>query len=325
MRAPDFWRHHGLLANLLAPAACLYALGAARRQRLAQPQELPVPLICVGNPVAGGAGKTPVALSLAGRLIAQGRRPVFLTRGYGGGRAGPTTVDPAQHDAEAVGDEPLLLAALAPTVVARDRPAGAQAALAAGAEVIVMDDGFQNPSLRKDLSLLVVDAAYGLGNRRVLPAGPLREPLSAALARADALVPLRGEEPVGDLGALGDLPQLGARLRPGRGGLAGRRLLAFAGIGRPEKFFATLESLGAILVARLAFADHRRYRPRELADLRRRAAALEADLITTEKDLMRLSPPDRQGIETLPVTVVWDDPEAVDRLLQTLWEEPRRG
>ncbi len=319
MKAPAFWRKGGLLPALLAPAAAAYALAGQVRQQYARPLRLPVPVICVGNLVAGGAGKTPVALSLAGLVGESGRTPVFLTRGYGGSQAGPLVVDPARHKAEEVGDEPLLLASAATTVVARDRRAGGQAALEAGADVVIMDDGFQNPSLAKDLSLLVVDAAYGFGNGRVLPAGPLREALAAGLARADALVLLQGDEAAVPLSVERSIPTLAARLQSSRSDLAGRRLLAFAGIGRPEKFFASLRGLGAQLLDGLAFPDHHRYAAAELGQLRRRAEAENAQLITTEKDLVRLSPDQRGGIEVLPVRVHWEEPDTLGRLLrQTL-------
>ena len=209
-------------------------------------------MVCVGNLVAGGAGKTPVALSLAAHLVSRGIAVHIVTRGYGGRLGGPVRVDPARHDAAAVGDEALLLAARAPCWVARDRAGGVRAAVAAGAQMVLLDDGFQNPSIAKTLSLLVVDAEYGFGNGRVIPAGPLRESLARGLARADAIVLLEAEAQsrcLETLGIDGALPVLHAALRPVAGErLAGSRLLAFAGIGRPEKFFSTLRALGAELV-----------------------------------------------------------------------------
>ncbi|MEO1193251.1 MAG: tetraacyldisaccharide 4'-kinase [Pseudomonadota bacterium] len=320
MRAPNFWRRNGLVPRLLSPVAALYAQAARRRIARGRPQRLPVPLICVGNLVAGGAGKTPVALAVAAALQDGGVTPVFLTRGYGGREAGPLVVQADQQSAEAVGDEPLLLARQAVTVMARDRPAGAALAIESGAQVIVMDDGFQNPSLAKDLSLLVVDAAYGFGNGRVMPAGPLREDLSAGLGRASGVVVLRGAETAREVALPSGLPRLDAALRPARSDLAGRRVLAFAGIGRPEKFFASLETLGAVLVERLAFADHHRYRADELSRLRQRAEAAGCTLITTEKDMARLPAPERFGIDTLPVSVVWDDPAQLEALLRPIVE-----
>ena len=321
MRAPDFWAGDGVLARSLAPLGMGYHLAGRLRRALARPASVGVPVVCVGNLVAGGAGKTPVALALVEALGARGRKVQCLTRGYGGRVSGPHRVDPARDTAARVGDEALLLARAAPTWVARDRAAGARAAAAAGAEVIVMDDGFQNPSLAKDLSLVVIDGAYGFGNGRVMPAGPLRETVPGGLARAEAVVVLGPERR--DLGARldarpdGGPALLTARLapRPGSERLAGRMVLAFAGIGRPEKFFATLADLGAKVVETRAFPDHHAYAPAEIESLRARAAALDACAVTTEKDAVRLSSELREGIEVLAVAVEWREPEALDALL----------
>ncbi len=325
MRAPEFWRHDGPLSRLLSPVGALYAAAGRRRQRRTRGKRLPVPVLCVGNLVAGGAGKTPVALALAEAVAVRGLRPVFLSRGYGGREVGPLLVDPKRHDAETVGDEPLLLARKAPTVVARDRIEGAVLALQQEAEVLILDDGFQNPSLAKDLSFLVVDAAYGFGNGRVLPAGPLREPLAEGLARADALVLLQGGEPAVTTLELPDgLPCLHAHLTPSGKEPLGR-VFAFAGIGRPEKFFASLQAAGAELAGSLAFADHHRYAAHELADLRRRAATAGAQLITTEKDLVRLNHEDRAGIGVFPVAVQWQEEAALTALLTPVLRSALHG
>jgi tetraacyldisaccharide 4'-kinase len=314
MQAPAFWRQGGPLAALLAPAGRLYALAGRLRRALVRPARAACPVICVGNLTAGGSGKTPTALALAERLVALGRRPVFLTRGYGGRERGPLRVDPARHDALAVGDEPLLLAARAPTVVARDRAAGARLAATLG-DVIVMDDGFQNPGLAKDLALLVFDGGAGLGNGRCIPAGPLREGLAEGLARAQGCV-LIGADATGLAARLSALPLLRASLEPAARDLAGRRVLAFAGIGRPEKLFATLRDLGAELVATRGFPDHHPYGAAELAALRAEAAAAGAVLVTTAKDLARLPPAERQGVTALAVRLVFADRDALDRLLR---------
>ncbi|MBV8242210.1 MAG: tetraacyldisaccharide 4'-kinase, partial [Hyphomicrobiales bacterium] len=244
MREPSFWWGEASLASaLLAPLAAIY--GAVARARLGgRGRRAGAPVVCIGNLTVGGAGKTPTALAVARMLAAAGERPVFLSRGYGGTLAGPVRVDPARHGAHDVGDEPLLLARTAPTIVARDRVKGA--AIAAGASVIVMDDGFHNPSLAKDFSVLVVDARRGIGNGRVIPAGPLRAPLDAQLTRAHALVVVGTSLRAAAVAAAArarDIPVLQARLRPDAAfiaGLGGARVLAFAGIGDPEKFFATL-------------------------------------------------------------------------------------
>ena len=320
MRAPDFWTGDGTLATLLAPLGAGYDLAGRLRRALVQPLTAKVPVICVGNLVAGGAGKTPVVLALVAALTARGVAVHCLTRGYGGCLPGPRRVDAARDSAGQVGDEALLLARAAPTWVARDRAAGARAATEDGAQVLVMDDGFQNPALAKDLSLLVIDGAYGFGNRRVMPAGPLRESPTRGLARADAVVLLGHDERNLETSLGTRLPVLRARLAPDPGGarLAGRKVLAFAGIGRPEKFFATLSELGAVLAETRAFPDHHPFSAAELRDLRARAQALGATLVTTEKDAVRLESETRDGIETLAVTVAWDDPAALQALLDGL-------
>jgi tetraacyldisaccharide 4'-kinase len=276
---------------------------------------VPVPVLCVGNLVAGGAGKTPVVLSLAARLGARGRAVHILSRGYGGSLAGPVRVDPARHSAAEVGDEPLLLAQAAPTWVARDRARGGRAAAEAGAALLLLDDGLQNPGIAKDLSLLVVDGGYGFGNGRVLPAGPLRESLAAGLARADAVV-LMGDDRAGVGALLGAKPVLRARLVAERAGqFAGRPVVAFAGIGRNAKFFDTLAGTGARLVARHGFPDHHRYRAAELDRLGAEAEAAGALLVTTAKDAARLAPAWRARVAVLHVAVAWQDEAMLDALL----------
>ena len=314
MRPPEFWRRDGGTARLLAPLGQAYALGARLRRRFTRAATAALPVICIGNLVSGGAGKTPTAIAVAERLAALGRRPVFLTRGYGGREAGPLLVDPARHDAEAVGDEALLLARRHPTVLAHGRPAGAALAAQAG-DVVVMDDGFQNPTIEKTLSLLVIDAQQGLGNGRVLPAGPLRESAADGLARAQAVV-LIGEPAPALSAVLAAVPVLRATIAADGARLTGQRLLAFAGIGRPEKFFTTLAAQGAELVACRSFPDHHRYRAGELQALRQAAAAAKATLITTEKDLVRLDDAERRDIAALPVRLILAEPARLDALLR---------
>lgn len=306
MQAPEFWRRDGILARALAPAAWLYGLGAAIARGDGVPRHISVPVICVGNVVAGGAGKTPVALALGAFLAAQGKRAHFLTRGYGGSLAGPVMIDPALHRADDVGDEALLLAAAAPTWVARARAAGALAAEAAGAEIVVMDDGLQNNSLAKDMALLVIDGEYGIGNGRSIPAGPLREPLAAALARCDAVV-LLGADETGIATRLSGKKILAARLAPTAEArrFAGQKIVAFAGIGRPEKFFASLEEAGARIVARHAFPDHHPYRAHEIARLIDWANRHDARPVTTRKDWVRLPSALAAAIDVLDIRVEW--------------------
>jgi len=319
MRAPEFWRHDGALPRLLSPLSAVWAWGAERRMADADLYRPKVPVVCVGNIVTGGTGKTPVVLALVKLLRARGRRAHVLTRGYGGTEVGPLAVDPVRHDCARVGDEPLLLAAQAPTWVARWRPDGAVAAVEMGAEVLVLDDGFQNATIAKDLSLVVVDGGYGFGNGRVLPAGPNRERVEAGLARADAVV-LVGEDVVGVSARLAGLPVLKARLEPGpeAAALAGRRVLAFAGIGRPEKFFATLEAVGAQLVETIAFSDHYHYGAAEIERLLAEAAAHDALPVTTAKDAVRVPESLRARLSVLTVTLVWEDAAAAAALLERI-------
>lgn len=321
MRAPDFWSRSGGAGPLLAPAARLHTALSRCRRRWTTPWKAPVPVICVGNLVAGGAGKTPVALALGQLLREWGRNIHYLSRGHGGRLKGPVRVDPARHDARDVGDEAFLLAEIAPCWIARDRVAGARAAIAGDAEIIVMDDGFQNPSLAKDLGLLVIDGGYGFGNGRVIPAGPLREPREDGFARTDAIV-LMEPDRRGVAASLGEAapPVLRARLAPlpSAERFAGRRVLAFAGIGRPEKFFATLEDLGCILVARHGFPDHHRYGEDEIFRLVEAAAAANAVPVTTTKDHARLNPDSRAMVEAAGVMLEWREPAQIESLLTQL-------
>ncbi len=312
MRAPAFWDRGTILPTLLAPAAGLYA--AATFHRAARPGWMaPVPVICCGNASAGGAGKTTLALDLGARLQARGTAVAFLTRGYGGRGRGPAPVPPDAAAAE-VGDEALLLAALAPCYRGTDRAATARLATAAGAQALVMDDGLQNPTLTKTLSILVIDGEAGFGNGRVIPAGPLREPIARAASRCQAAV-LIGPDRRGALALLpATLPVLHARLQS-RTPPLGRRVLAFAGIGRPEKFFAGLEQAGVDLVACRAFPDHHRFTSIELAQLMAAAAAAGALPVTTPKDAVRLPPAIRAVVQVVDVDLLWDDPDAPERLL----------
>ncbi|WP_179378130.1 tetraacyldisaccharide 4'-kinase [Jannaschia marina] len=316
MRPPAFWsRKPGLVTALLSPLAALYARATARRVAQAGVR-VGVPVICVGNLTAGGTGKTPTVIALAERLRDRGIAAHVVSRGYGGTLEGPVRVDPTAHDAGQTGDEPLLLAAFAPTWVARDRAAGARVAVAAGAQAVLMDDGFQNPSLEKDLSIVVVDAGVGFGNGRVLPAGPLREPVAAGLARADFTLTV-GD---GHVDLPETPPRLSGKLEPLRTGMdwAGLPVFAFAGIGRPEKFFDTLRSLRADLRGTEALADHQPLTPALLRRLGERAAKLSAQPVTTEKDAVRLPPALRGQVMTVPVRLRLDDWSPLDAALDRL-------
>ena len=295
MREPRFWWHTaGLASGLLSPVAAVYgAIAASRMTRLGARAALPV--ICVGNFTLGGSGKTPAAIALAEMLAAAGRKPALLSRGYGGSLAGPIRVDPRRHKASEVGDEALLLARTAPTIVSRDRVAGAEAAQTEGADVIVMDDGLQNASLRKDFTLAVIDGTRGIGNGKVFPAGPLRAPLEPQLARCDALLIVGeggGAAGVAARAKANGLPVFHGRLEPDTAAAAavsGRKTLAFAGIGNPDKFFATLAAAGIEAPVQKAFPDHHRYSQEEAGQLIMQAEHEGLRLLTTEKDLARMS------------------------------------
>jgi tetraacyldisaccharide 4'-kinase len=310
---------------LLAPLGAIYGAIAAARLR-ARGSRAGVPVICVGDPTLGGAGKTPTAIAIAKLLIAAGARPAFVTRGYGGQKRGPLWVDPARDRAEDVGDEALLLARAAPTVVAADRAAGAAFAATAKPTVLVLDDGFQSPALVKDFSLLVIDGDSAVGNGRVFPAGPLRAPLAAQLEKAQALISIgKGQagEAIAARGARAGIPTFSARIVPDAAALrklAGQQLLAYAGIGRPEKFFRTLAEIGARLAKRRAFPDHHPYSPREAEELLAAAKARKLLLVTTEKDQARIArAPELAALHAasiaLPIVLEFDDAPALMKRL----------
>jgi len=332
LSTPRWWYERGASARqgsmpavraLLTPVSWIWAAVTARRIARTVPSDPGVPVICVGNLTVGGTGKTPVVRALAQRLAARGKTVHLLSRGYGGRLKGPIRVDPATHTAADVGDEPLMLARDYPVWVARDRAAGAKAAAEAGAQAIVMDDGHQNPSVRKALSLVVVDGEtrndeWPFGDGRVFPAGPMREPLAAGLARADAVVMLLPSDlPQADpeLTAMLRGPALlKAHLRATTPPPAGPQV-GFAGIGKPWKVERALKAAGCDLADFAPFPDHAPYDEATLKRLADRAAVFGAGLVTTEKDWARLPPAWRTRVTAWPVAAVFDDEPALDALL----------
>lgn len=323
MRQPEFWyQKRGLCAWLLTPLGALYAASVRRRLRIGRRVRAEIPVICVGNLNVGGSGKTPTVLAIAARLTNQGFHPHFVSRGYGGQiRTGPLQVDIKKHNSDLVGDEPLLLAAFAPTWVGSDRLESVQQAAQMGADLVILDDGFQDPSLRHDLAIVVVDASRGFGNGEVLPAGPLREPVQQGLGRADVLMVIGNTAQYTAFrqrwGHLRSLATMRGNLQPVETGVdwSKMRVVAFAGIAHPEKFFTTLKMLGATIIREFSLADHAPISERLLQRMRNCASAASATLVTTEKDSVRLPDTWRHEVLSLPVRLQIKDTEIIDGLL----------
>lgn len=319
MHAPEFWRTDNVLARFLEPFGQIVGAVTSRRLARAKPLRVDVPVICVGNLSVGGTGKTPVAASIATHLRSRGKSPAILMRGYGGRLKGPVRVDDFVHTVEDVGDEALLHAMTTPVWVARNRALGALEAIKGGADVLIMDDGHQHTTLAKDLSLVVVDGHAGFGNGRITPAGPLREPAESGLARADAVI-LMGPDPHRLEGGLAKhAPVLRAHLAPGPEWrhLQGRKVVGFAGIGEPEKFFHTLIAAGAQVVAFHPYSDHYGYEGADIQTILDEAFSLDALPVTTRKDAVRLSPDQRQQVNVLSVDVEWENQTELDGLLDS--------
>ncbi len=317
MRPPEFWHRPGVTGSILSPLSLVWRAGSCIRNNFSgKPWIAPIPVLCVGNLTAGGAGKTPLAIDLTRALSGIGHKPHLLSRGYGGTTSGPALVDPKGHSALETGDEPLLLAEAAPTWVSQNRIAGAKKAIENGATIIVMDDGYQNNDLAKNLSILTIDGGYGFGNGHVIPAGPLRETISSGLMRCDAAV-IIGEDRYGVAQTIEkSCPLFRARVvaipNPE---VPGRKVFAFAGIARPPKFYETLQELGCDIIGTQDFPDHHKFDPDELIKICDHATQLGAVPVTTEKDYVRLPEEAQPLIKTIRIALEWEEENAHERLL----------
>lgn len=310
MKTPNFWyQPPGIFSTLLQPFAFIYGQGAKIAAYFKKPQHFPIPILSVGNIVCGGAGKTPTAIALSQLLQEKGINVHFVTRGYGGQKTGPLQVDCASHQPSDVGDEPLLLAQHAPTWVAKNRPLGVQKAIENGAQLIILDDGHQTSSLYKNVSFVVVDSLQGFGNQCVLPAGPLRENLDAGLNRTDALISI-GQREIN-----GSKPFFKAQIIPQSIDWPSQRVIAFCGLGFPEKFYATLKSLGVDIMLMKSFPDHYTYTEEDLLILHDLAKEYQAILATTRKDLVKI-PPSWQGyLHVLDINIHFEDSDGIYRFI----------
>ena len=317
-RLPQFWRQESRLAHVLTPLSWVWRGAGAARHFITRPRQGQAPVICVGNITVGGTGKTPVVIDIARYVRTLGHTPHILGRGYGGRARGPVRVDPQQHRAEYVGDEALLLAQIAPVWVGARRQDSAAQAERAGANLLILDDGHQNPSLKKDLSLVVVDGNFGFGNGHVIPAGPLREPAATGLARADAVI-IIGPYKTG-IADQTRTPVFHARLTPrasDKKRLRGRPVHAFCGIGLPDKFYTTLTDMACKVMAFHTFADHHPYRHREIEPMLAQARRAGVPLVTTHKDAVRLPQDLKSCVHVLHVDITWREPDRWHQFLDT--------
>jgi len=318
MRAPNFWHCPSMTGTLLSPLSIFWYAGTMlRRIFSAQPFVASVPVICVGNFTAGGAGKTPLVIDLARALCSSDQKPHLLTRGFGGSLRGPVLVDRQSHVASEVGDEPLLLAAIAPTWVSHNRAKGAQRAIKNGASIIIMDDGFQNPTIVKSFSIIAVDGGYGFGNGKVIPAGPLRENVKAGLRRCDAVIIIGNDRHDVENFVGAECPVYRTRIVASpESSITEKKVLAFAGIGRPSKFYETLSDLGYEVVGKFDFSDHHKFKEEEITMICDRAQKLGAIPITTEKDHARLPIETRAKIKVIKICIEWEDSNARESILK---------
>lgn len=306
MKTPKYWQSNSFTSKILSPLGFLYGLMTQLRLKLKSPHKVSIPVVCIGNITAGGTGKTPVSISIAKLLATEMYNPFFVSRGYGG-KLQDVIVNNKKHTAKDVGDEPLLLSKQAPVVVNANRYAAAQKAVEQGADIIIMDDGFQNPSLHKDLSFLVFDGNYGIGNGKIIPSGPLRETLENGTKRADSIIILGKDKH--DLAKRCGLPAFFGHTEAVQTTINNQDVVAFAGIGHPQKFYHSLKQQGFNVVKTIDFPDHHFYTREELENIINEAKKLNAQIYTTSKDFVKIPPLYSQDINVLEVAVVWDNPE----------------
>lgn len=313
MKTPSFWQHKNFISTLLLPLGCVYNFMTQRRINHGKPNIVSRPVICIGNITAGGTGKTPVAISIAKLLQEENKNPFFVSRGYGG-KLINILVDSNSHTALEVGDEPLLLSKQAPVIINPNRYEGALKALKSGAEIIIMDDGFQNPGLSKDLSFLVFDGGFGLGNERIVPSGPLRESLSSGLKRAQGII-IIGEDKHNIEARIENLPVFKGSIHPLKPHTTRNEVIAFAGIGRPEKFYNSLRETGYNVLETIDFPDHHQYKESELKNIINKAQKIGADIFTTSKDYVKIPTLLQPHFKILEIEIKWENPEKLTQFI----------
>ena len=321
MQAPKFWEEESIQSLVLMPVSYLYEFLYKLRNKLTKTIKLKIPIICIGNITVGGAGKTPTAIAVAEYLISKGLTPHFLSRGYGRKLKGTLKVND-EHTALMVGDEPILLSKVAPTWVCSNKLDGAEEAQKNGAEVIIMDDGFQNPSIHKDLSILVIDEGFGIGNGKIIPAGPLRERAPEAFNKADGVIIIKtADGKKKDFKKYFDKPTIHANLVPAEDSsmFSGSKVVAFCGIGRPKKFYSTVESIGAKIITKHDFSDHHTFTPDELMKIIEESSSLDAIPITTEKDWIRLPQEAKKMISYIKVNLIFSNPNVIYKVLNSIF------
>ncbi|MBP02908.1 MAG: tetraacyldisaccharide 4'-kinase [Rhodospirillaceae bacterium] len=320
MKTPNFWYKQKSIGKYLEPLGFIYGAVTAYKIRYSRPTSVKIPVISVGNLTVGGTGKTPIAISLAQILKEKGEVPAVILRGYGGRLHGPIKVDGKIHSALDVGDEAILHAKHGRTWIARKRSQAAVQAEKNGATVIILDDGHQHSSLKKDFSILIVDGEKGFGNKKIIPAGPLREHINTGLKRADKIVIMREitNKSAKALAERHHILKANLKIVDNNISLAGTRVVAFAGIGQPDYFFETLNNAGAELIETYSFADHHKYSSTQIEDIKDRACVLNAITVTTEKDATKIDLAQHSNICVLKTEVEWENISEIRQLMKKI-------